>query len=135
MYDYYSVMLETGQSTLTMMLTLDAYSADENVAGGAWALLAPAVGIYRSTTEGAAGGKGGGDEDGGGGAGPQGRPFPTFAMSYCNRDGSEVHCLARSEVQVVQILFLTVRADRLQVEYKNQQIRKTYVCFFSVAKI
>ena len=67
MYDYYSVMLETGQSTLTMMLTLDAYSADENVAVGAWALLAPAVGIYRSTTEGAAGGKGGGDEDDGGG--------------------------------------------------------------------
>ena len=91
------MMPETDQSTLTMKLALDAYSADENVAVGAWALLAPpAVGIYRSTVEGAVGGQGGGDEDDRGGAGRQGRPFPTFAISHCNCDGSAVHCLARS---------------------------------------
>ena len=40
-------------------------------------------------------------------AGRQGRPFPTFAMSYCNRAGSAVHCLAQSEVQVIKTLFVT----------------------------
>ena len=54
----YRVMLETNQSTLTMKLALDAYSADENVAVREWALLAPAVGIYRSIAEGAACGQG-----------------------------------------------------------------------------
>ena len=45
MYDYYCVILETDRSALTMKLALDAYSADENVAVGAWSLLAPAVGV------------------------------------------------------------------------------------------
>ena len=39
----------------------------------------------------------------------EGRPFTTFAMPHCNRDGSAVHFLARSEVQVIQILFATCR--------------------------
>ena len=90
-----------------------------------------------------------------GSAGRQGRPFPMFLISHCNREGSAVHCLARLEVRVIiQILFVTCRvcfvvlvdkslrcasdlsnSERLQVEYKKQQIRKTYFFFFSVAKI
>ena len=114
MYDYRS-LLETDEITFTMKLALNAHSADENVALGAWAMLSPAAGIYRSTAKGAAGGQGGGDEDDGGGKGRQGRPFPTFAMSHCNCDGSAVHCLARSEVQVIiQISFVTCKACFVQ---------------------
>ena len=46
-----------------MNLPLDVYSTDENAAVGPWALLEPAVGIDRSTAEGAAGGQGGSDEN------------------------------------------------------------------------
>ena len=75
-----------------------------------------------------------------GSASLQGRPLPTFAMSHCNRDGSAAHDLARSEVQAIQILFVTSRvcfvvpvhkqlrcasdlsvSEMLQVEYKKQQ--------------
>ena len=87
-------------------------------------------------------------------AGRQGRPFPTFAMSHCNRDGCAVFCLARSEVQAIHILFVACRicfvvlvrkqlrcasdliisvSERLGlllIEYKIQQIRNTYFCFF-----
>ena len=65
MYDYRS-LLETDERTFTTKLALNAHSADENVAVGAWAMLSPAAGIYRSTAKGAAGGQGGGDEDDGG---------------------------------------------------------------------
>ena len=92
-------------------------------------------------------------------AGRQGRPFPTFAMSHYNRDGSAVHCLARSEVQVgisnlacnmydrvyfVQYIVLVHKqlrcasdlnaSARLNTENNKQQRRNTYFCFFSVAK-
>ena len=56
-------MLEMDPSTLSMKLSLDAYSTDENAAVGAWALLEPAVGIDRSTTEGAVGSQEVGDEN------------------------------------------------------------------------
>ena len=56
-------MLEMDPSTLSMKLSLDAYSTNENAAVGAWALLEPAVGIHRSTTEGAVGSQEGGDEN------------------------------------------------------------------------
>ena len=99
-----------------MKLPLDAYRTHENVAAavGAWGLLEPALGIDRSnnktlnngsTAEGAAGSQEGGDEND---AWPRrsARAFVpnVFAMPHCNCDGSAVRCLARSEVQVIQIL-------------------------------
>ena len=76
-------------------------------------------------------------------AGRQGHPFPTFAISHRNRDGSAVHCLAQSEIHVIQILFVTCgvyvvvlvhRQLRCAAECKKQQIINTYFCFFAVAK-
>ena len=93
-----------------------------------WALLATAVGIYRSTVEGAAGGQGSGDGDDGGGAGRQGRPFPAFVMSHCNRDGSAVHCLARSEeVQVFQILFIACRVCFVVLVHKQLRCASDFI--------
>ena len=59
-------------------------------------------------------------------AGWQGRPFPTFAMSNYKCDASALHCLARSEVQVIQILFVTSRVCFVLV-LVHKQLR----CVFS----
>ena len=54
-----------------------------------------------------------------GSAGRQGRPFPTFAVSDYKCNASALHCLARSEVQVIQILFVTSRVCFVVLVHKQ----------------
>ena len=39
--------------------------------------------------------------------------------SHCNRDGSAVHCLARSEVQSIQMLFVKCRVCFVELVHKQ----------------